>query len=372
MLFNSPNGLDYNFDEGTVTQVDVYRKVCVVRTLKGKVLNSVQWLSPSGGSDREGDRFSPQIGNRVVITHSLGYPVILGFLPKIQDAGGSAPVNIQGSNSVVDTGDYTAESGSILPDSNSPSDMVIGDRVFTSRGGGQILLALSGSILLRASQLSQVFLDKARGLVKVVSRLWEHFTDVSSDVVYNLNSRVYRYTGYTYTFNNSKVENYQLHFMYGDVQAADTIKTSYASVTSAPAFSNVVYKEKITGSGESSGTELMHRTLSLDGSEEVYVTNGSSFTRMNASNNQLTFSFGDQHTITVNGSQIKVHRGDGADITMDSNGIRATFNNGNINWSSSSLTLTYSGGTTTMTSSGITTTYGGHYITVDASGVGLG
>lgn len=369
MLFHSPSKIDYTIDEGTVTQVDTLRKVCRVRTLRSQNIDAVQWMSPTGGSGREGDRFTPQVGNRVVLSHGLGFPLIIGFLPKLQSTSNTHPLNIQSGTEIIDTGDYTSGMGSVLPDANSPIDDVSGDRVITTTGGAMIAALRAGSVLVRASKVSQIFMNKVTGLVRVVSRLWEHFTDVSSDVVYNLNNRVYRYTGYSYTFGNSKIENYQMHFMYGDVAAAETIKTAYASVTTAPAFSNVIYKEKVTGTG---GAETMHRTLSLDGSEEVVVTGGGTHTKMSATNGQLTFTFNDQNTITVNNGVIQAHRSDGADITMNSSGITATFNSGQIEMNGSHIKLTYGGGVTEMNSSSVTTTFGGHYITVDAGGVGLG
>ena len=352
-MFNNPVKPSYDTEEGIVTQVDPIRKHCKVKTMTGQNLEQVQWLEPVGNSSRMGDRLCPVMGDRVKLSYGLGHPVIEGTLPKLQTSDLAFPVNIDTGIMTVDTGDYSPGGGTIIGDTNKPGDLMAGDRVIASTGGGLLAVLRGGSILLRSSRLSEIFLCKWDDLVRIVSRNWEHYTDVSSDIVKNLRGRIYRYTGYTNSFSDSKNESYPLNFYYGDTAIAESVKTNWASPPSTiPATNAILYKEQVT----SGGSEVMHRTLDTSGDEEIKVTNGSVYTQTNLTPSQVTITYNGQNTIVINSADIIISRSDGAVITLDASGIRAVFGSGEIN----------------MSSAGVNTTFGSHFMNVTSSGVQLG
>jgi hypothetical protein len=98
--------------------------------------------------------------------------------------------------------------------------------------------------------------------------------------------------------------------------------------------------------------------LKIDGEQEIWITNGTNFTRIKQDANQVIISWNDVNTVIVNNIKIHAFHEDGADVILDSAGIRATFEDGNINMSTSSIVTTFDSGTVTMNSSGITTNLG--------------
>ncbi|HET8686732.1 MAG TPA: hypothetical protein VFM18_08715 [Methanosarcina sp.] len=200
-------------------------------------------------------------------------------------------------------------------------------------------------------------MSRLGSLVRIVSRNFEHFTDLSSDVYKNLQGRVYRYFGVATSFAGSVAEDYKYHQYYGDTAVAEAVKTSYANPPlSLPSAGPVIFKEQITGASGDYNGELMRRTVSLDGSEEVVVTNGTDFTRVKVTNGVVTVSFKDQQTITIDKDKIDVHHSSGADVLLDANGVKSTF----------------SSGTVQMTSSEVSLLWGAHFCKVHDSGVDLG
>lgn len=231
-------------------------------------------------------------------------------------------------------------------------------------------LLRAGTVILRASRTAEIVASKLRGLVRVVSRNWEHFTDVCSDVIKNYRGSTYRYTGYAQTFDLAKVEDYRLHFYWGNVSAADQLKTDYDDYAAddgayiAP--TDITYKEQITD-----GTaEKMHRTLDITGNEEVYITlDGTTFTRMTSTGNQVQITWKDQHKITINDSQINLIRSDGAEINMNSTGIQANMINTHVTMTNDTIEATTGTPTVTMDSTTITATTGTPTITMDDSSI---
>lgn len=370
-MFSNPIRPSSDVDEGTVVQVDPIRCLCKVKTLTGQLLHSVQYLLPTGGSTRGADRYTPLIGDRVMLNFGLGYPVILGYLPRLQSEEGSQPLSINSNEQLVDTGNYSPDGGICWADFNKPKDMVSGDRLISSIGGGLLGLLRGGAVLLRANRGAELFLSNFHNLFRIVSRNWEHFTDVSSDVVRNYKNKIYRYVGYAKTFAEARVEDYKLHFYYGDVKAGETIQTRYNGYFGDPATDTNIYKEQITGLISGTPSELMRRTLKIDGEQEFWITNGTHFTRVKSTAEELTISWNDQNTITINEAKIHLVHKDGADYIMDALGIRATFHDGNINMSDGSIVTTFDSGTVTMNSDSITTNIGGSTTTSTDSDITL-
>jgi len=363
-----------NVDEATILQVDHQHCLCKVRTLRGQVLHQVRWLTPFGGSTRGSDRISPHMGDRVMIEHGLGSPVIVGFFPRLQTSDGATPLSLANGEVAIDLGSYSGANLAV-PDQNKPKDSVGGDRLISSIGGALLGLLRGGTVLLRSSRTSEILLSKYQNLVRIVSRNFEHFTDTSSDVVKNFKGRVYRYVGYSKDFVEAKNEIYKYNQYFGDVVAAEAVKTNYVSFEGTlPAVTPVIFKEQVLNEAQA---EIMRRTVELSGDEEVWIKvvtpdgDPPIFTRMKATGGVLTFSYADQNTITVKKDFIQAIRSDGAELILDPQGLRANFQDGHVNMSSGSVVTTFSGNTVTVDAGKIEAKKGGTTMIVDGSNASL-
>lgn len=354
-MFDNPVTPNSEYEEGTVTEVDILRYACKVKTLSGQNLYPVTWGIPYGGSSRQGDRSTPRIGDRVVIHSGLGYPLIILRLPKPQSTENQFPPSIDTGDTIVDTGNFTSAGVNVLPDQNAPSDMLVGDRVIASEGGGMFALLRGGSILLRSSRMSEIFLSKWDDLVRVVSRNWAHFTDASSEVVRNVGGRVYRYFGAAQTFSKSKLEDYNYHQYTGDVALAQGLKTDLES-TSGPAASDVIYKEQVTSGSGGSTSELLSREIHLDGTHDLVVKAGGTFTRIKNDGTTVNITHNDTNVVTIDGDQIRASKGGDPYLVLNSAGVQAKFGDAELQ----------------LNSDGAQLLAGGHYCKVSPGGVQLG
>lgn len=370
-MFANPIRPDPTIDEGTIMQVDPIRCFCKVRTSTGQILHSVQWLLPTGGSTRGADRFTPLVGDRVMINTGLGYPVIVGFFPRIQIGVGSTPIIIDNGDTLLDTGNYSPDGSATRGDQNKPKDMVQGDRIISTVSGNFLALLRGGAIALRASRAAEIFMSKFYNLVRIVSRNWEHFTDLSSDVIHNFKGRVYRYTGYAPTFLQSKVEDYRLHFYYGDTIAAEAVKTDYNGTHTPAAANTIIYKEQITDVPTTTPREIMRRTLNQVGEEEIWIYNGTHFVRIKSTSELISLSWNDQNTVTITEASIHLVHKDGADVTMDNAGIRADYGNSHVNMTDTSIISSNGGGSATVSDSLTQILNGSHSVSVSSSGVAI-
>jgi hypothetical protein len=332
-MLNNPSKIDTSLDEGTVTEVDPTRSFCKVKTIRGQNLDQVQWGQPSGGSSRAGDRVTPVMGDRVVVDYRLGYPLIILFLPKNQTTDNSFPVNIDTGVSAVDTGNFSPEGVNAINDVNKAGDLAVGDRVIASSGGGILAVLRGGSLLLRSSRLAEVFISKWDDLVRIVSRNFEHFTDISSDIVKNIQGRAYRYTGYAQTVPNAKIENYGYNLYYGDVALAQAVKTNYQNVGTLPAATSIIFREEVpAGSmyrivdGTSGAiTQVVGVSQIYQDNTNVVVTyNGNITTTWNGT--EIVLNFQGQQIVTLNGSEIDLKHSSGAEVNLSSTGAKMTFN----------------------------------------------
>lgn len=337
-------------DEGIVAQVDGLRKLCKVKTLSGQNLNMVRWTESSGGSGRGGDRSTPSIGDCVYLDYRLGYPVITGFLPKVQSSDNAFPLVIDSGAIEADTGNFSAGGQTTWADQNKPRDMLNGDRLIGSDGGVFMAVLRFGTAMIKASPLAQIIVSKIDDVVKIVSRNFEHYTDASSDVIRNVGGRVYRYIGYTNNFANSKTENYQYQLYYGDAVLAEALKSDNLSTSSA-AGSDVIFKEQMK-----SGGNVIERSVALGGSETVSISGGGTTTTRTSTSSALVLNFNGQNTITVQGADVTIRRADGSVITLTADGIEMTYTSGKVK----------------MHSAGVDTTFGSHYVKVNNGGVQLG
>jgi hypothetical protein len=350
-MFTNSSKPSSDFEEGVVTEVDIVRYMCKVRTLSGQKLTGVQWLQLNGGSTRGGDRNSPMLGDHVVIHFGLGYPCILGTKPKLQAVENAFPLSLDTGELLVDTGNFSDGGKDILGDQSAPSDMLVGDRIIASTGGGILAMLRGGSILLRSSRLSEIYLSKWNDLVRIVSRNYEHFTDLSSETIRNIKGRVFKYVGYAASSKDAKIELYSFHQYIGDVAAAEAVKTDYSK--SMPAASNVIYKEQVTSTG---GSELYKHEIHLDGMQDLVVSAGGVFTRIRSSSGKVEITYNDTNLISIDGNEIRISKGGDPYLLLDSAGIKAVF----------------SGTEVILDSNGFSATKAGHFVKVISSGVEFG
>lgn len=322
-MFSNAYRPDPSFVEGYVIQVDPIRLGCTVRTTDGRDITSVQWLQPHGGSTRDGDRFVPGMGDRAVISTALGFPIIIGFLPKLQVVGEGFPITIDNGASLVDTGNYSAGGEGAWGDMNKPPDGLVGDRTLSTLGGGFVGLLKAGTVIVRSSRLAQIVTSKLDDLVRIVSRNWEHFTDAGTEVIRNIKGRIFRYVGYTNNAAESQMELYKFHEYYGDTSLAETVKADSLSLPNPlPAKNDILYKQQVTQYTTGNPyVEVMRKTLSEQGHEEKFITGGGGHTRRVSTPSQLSLSWSDENTVTINEPVIRLERSDGAIITMRPEGI---------------------------------------------------
>jgi hypothetical protein len=323
--------------------------------MRGQILPDVQWMLPSGGSGRGADRVTPSMGDRVVLSYGLGYPIILGFLPKPQ-SGEFASLSISSGEQSIDTGLY-GPSSDTYGDKSKPKDLISGDRILSTVGGSFLALLRGGSTVIRAGRGAEMLMSNLTGLVRIVSRNWAHFTDLSSDVIRNYKGRLYRYTGYSKDFLKAKSEDYNLHFHYGDVALSETAKTNYDSYTGTPTSTSIIYKEQVTQTTPTP-LEFMHRSINDVGEEEVIVNNGTHITRVSSTAEQIQITWNNQNTVTINEASIHAVHKDGADLIMDHDGIRGSFSSGLINMQSANIVVSFGGSSVTLTDGDITLTNG--------------
>lgn len=389
-MFNTPSTPSASIEEGSVTEIDIHRKVCKVKTLSGQNLTNVSYPLPSGGSTRAGDRITPVLGDRVLVDSSTGSPMISTFMPRLQTNTNSS-VFIDTGELLIDTGNFSSAGKNVVGDQGSPKDMVIGDRIITSPGGGMVSLLRAGSILIRSSRMSEIFLNKLMDLVRISSRNFEHFTDVSSNVVRNIKGRIYRYAGYSKKIQDAKVESYTYNQYYGDVVLAEAFKTDYNKSDTLPAPTDIIFKEQILDRVTSQSPELMKRELFLNGNENIVIKSGdgSIFTHQFSTKDEIIITYNDINVIKINTDEISFRKnGDprsivikqesivstlsDATVTMDLSGITSVYKGGTVKMNDSSVTTTFGGAVHKVSDNGVESTKGGHFMKVTSGGVAFG
>lgn len=349
-MFMNTTKPDRSADEGIVAQIDPIRKLCRVKTLSGQNLNSVRWTETCGGSGRAGDRSTPNVGDHVYLDYRLGYPIVAGYLPKVQSSENAFPLVIDSGSFEADTGNFSSGGQATWADQNKPKEMLDGDRVIATDGGAMLALLRYGTAIVKASPLAQVIVSKIDDTVRIVSRNFEHYTDVGSDVIRNIGGRVYRYISYTNNFGSSRNGSYQYSQFIGDTALAEAVKDDYLLSSSAAA-TTVIFKEQVK-----QGSHIVERSLTLDGTETVSISDGATHTTRTSTAGQMVLDFNAQNKITVNNDLIKLERSDGATVTMTPDGITMVYQNGTIN----------------MHDAGVDTLFGSHYVKVNNGGVQLG
>lgn len=359
--------------EGIVMSVDVLHHACEVKVINsGTRLNNVQWLLPSGGASRTGSHMTPTVGDKVVVSYSLSYAYIIGFLPIVETMSCN-PVQIDSGAPVGDTGNL-----STMQDSDSrvspgrPEDMALGDHVWTSEGGGLMGLLRGGTVLLRASRLAQIIISKFDDLVRIVGRNYEVFTDAFLDASYNLKGRIYRFTGYAESHSKVREDDYTYKEYKGDVALAEYaegngfVDSTYNGIY--PAAGNTVRKVKII----QGGNVVYDQVLDLNGhKKDTNYNGGTSYIDQTGTQIQIEVINGSTSVATLNGSTIVLDQGSGAStITLSNGSITLVHGSSSVTLDGSSVVGSFAGGgSVTLNGSQARLSFGSHYINVNSGGI---
>jgi hypothetical protein len=340
-ILNSPHEYDDKFMEATVTSVDPIRFVCTVKTVRGQYFSEVAWLLPSGGSGKSGMHVSPTVGDQVVISTVLTYPVIFGFLPRLGTPRTSL-TNVTGQDFPLDAGNGTNMKNGYVTNPDKPSDYAPGDMVITTEGGGILALLVNGTAMLKASPLASIFLSKYDDLVRVVARNWYRFSDVGQQTAANVKGRLYEFMGWDRSLDRSKVDLYELKEVIGDVAAGEVLLGDPNSDVALPVADSRVRKYWLQ---DTAGHDLMVEVLTEDG-KLVITTQDVAAT----SKNIVEKAVGKQEmTVLTPTSSSKITIVPG------------------------SVTVLQSGGATTVhDAAGVRSSFSGHFVNIDSSGVHMG
>lgn len=177
-------GAGATFFEAYVAGVDLDRHECKVRSDGGQTITGVRWLKNAGGSNSYGDNSAPAEQDRVMIMTLPGKQHwIMGYVPL------STHVDVRSTGPAIGKiGDVpeplanfsVAQSDTVAGDQSHPADQRVGDWTRTSHGGGMIALLRSGTVIHKASPTASLMLSPFDDLGRLVTRNWEHYTDVDS------------------------------------------------------------------------------------------------------------------------------------------------------------------------------------------------
>ena len=215
----------------TVIAVDIKRSVCKCISDSGEVLSEVRWVVPMGGTDGTGLSVTPIESSRVVVDTSSGFPIIIGSIP----SDGTTDVrrtNI-GRQDVdeEDIADYSlVDLNGIIRGPGTPRDQRPGDSVFTSDTGGILGLLAGATSIIKSSPLAQIITTRIGDLVRVVSRNWEHFTDMDETYKVSIRGKVYSLRNIFRSPKESRDEKPSWTRIEGDVAYGETLGKGYAGV----------------------------------------------------------------------------------------------------------------------------------------------
>ena len=277
-ILNSPHKYSPSLIEATVTHVDPVRYFCTVTTVNGKLFHDVKWVVPTGGSTSEGFHMTPNAGDQVLVTTELGYPLILGCIPRanIPDAVISSVTNSPSTTLIP--GD-TMLRGEVVNGPGKPSDFSVGDLTYSTSSGNSISILKGGVNVFKASSLSQLVMSKYEKLVRVVASNYQRFSDGMSEVTANVAGRMYTWRGFDTDIRRS-IEGRELYNeVFGDVAAGEVLRGSPGSGTSSPAQGSVWVKKWLKNPA---GATVMSSELNASGTITDIV--GSSHRTMSSSN----------------------------------------------------------------------------------------
>lgn len=346
-IFSTPFSADNSIMEAVVMNVDPKRFVCSVRTIKGQTFNGVTWMLPAGSGGASSMHMSPTINDRVVVSTALGYPLIVGALPRI---GVPISKSISGQGEVPDTGNSSEVTNGYVVHPDKPEDFTPGDHVTTTEGGAVIAAMVSGNVLMKSSPLSQILLSKFDDLCRVVGRNYQRFSDASTEVSANIRGRLYRFLGVDTNLKNSQSNNEIYNEVIGDVAAGEYFRGEPDPLSSPPAKDSRIKQEWLNKGAD----KVMVETLDTEGNIKIIVNNGGT-TTVDHQNSlwQSKVVNGVNAVITINPTA----------ITIDFNGVStAVFDASHVN-------IKHGSSNVDITDSHVLMQSSGHQCGIDSTGV---
>lgn len=299
---NSPHPYYSGFIEATILSVDPIRFFCSVKTINGKIFQEVRWLLPTGGFSESGMHITPNVQDRVLLSTALGYPLILGCIPRIGVYGGEIS-SVTGAPVTIDLGSDSDLSGEASANPSKPADLVPGDFIYTARGGALVAILSSGISILKASTLSQIIMSKFEGLVRIVTRNYQRFSDSSSRVATNMKGRLYEWFGADWDIAKNKSGNERYQEIYGDVAAGEVLRGIPSPAISLPSRDNRIRKQSLK---DALGNVVMVETLYEDGSVILIVQNGSISSSINITPSNIIVNFNNMSKGTFDTTQASI------------------------------------------------------------------
>ena len=390
-MLNSPHSSDPSFTEATVLSVDPIRFTCSAKTTTGKILTEVSWLIPTGGLSETGLSVTPNINDKVLLVTSLGYPLIIGCIPRIGSYNGQV-ASMMGSNPTKDLG-YDSVLGTTTTNPSKPNDYHPGDLVYTARGGAFLGVLSGGIAMLRAGPMAQLVMSKFEGLLRLVTRNYQRFSDSSSRVATNMKGRLYEYFAVDWDITRGQVGQERYQEAFGDVAAAEVLKAAPDHTIALPIVDTRRKRKWLT---DATGAVLYTETLKEDGSLTLIVENAaatatSTTTINNAEWQEQVIGSGNTATITItptnilinynnvaeatfNATEVFLNYNNVSEVTLNASEAQVNFNNvAKTTLTSSSAIVDFNGtSTVTLNGSEASMTSGGHFCNVTSSGVALG
>lgn len=265
----------------TVTAVDLKRGVCKCVATNGTPIRDVTWASRQSGIGASSDNYIPQEFDSVLLMRNPvtgRWEILRGADVRYRKVVENQHI----ANQTVltpDIADYTImKFDNVLVNPGTPEDTRVGDKIQTSESGALLGIRRAGTIIAKATALCQLILSPFGDLVRLISRNFEHFTDVDSE--YKVNSRnklftlreVFRSTPDSRNIRASMVE------VSGDVQMGEAIGKEYATMTAdqhSQAVSGAVAEDvlvvKRTRIFDEDNTNTSIESDRIDGSEERLI-----------------------------------------------------------------------------------------------------
>lgn len=366
------NGL---YIDAYVLAVDLRRGVCKCRTHDGKMLSNVQWGRPLGMFKEAGDNYGPMPNEQVVITYVASEPIILFSKSSLNSLGNTIRARVE---SIVDT-DPTLDNYnfSVLGDNHrsegsSPEQIVPGDRVITNERGSLIGLLRSGTVILKASALAQIFMTKFDDLVRIVSRNYEQFSDSLLHVQTNIKGKLYTYTGFFKETTSSRNETPEYYEVVGNTEVGLAAKNDPLNVDLEAVVETDVVKKQVVAQYSDVGSELTPRwvhTLDINGeaSRGSYSASNTMSVVEEVKNGELKWTVTDgtdTTTITVVPGSISIVTTGAINMQCDTASVEVA---GNASIEAGTANLTVNGNYTETINGNLTRTITGNLIETVAS-----
>lgn len=316
--------------KGMVTAVDIERSTCRVLTEDMQFLNNVQWRSLVGGSSGYGYSTTPQECDQVYLEKEPDGWVIKGFINATHSGGLPKPGVSSASASRPELMDLTLNKpANLRSNASHPQDTRVGDHIFTTEGGGRLGVLRAGTVVAKASPLAQLILSPYGDTARLVSRNYEHFTDLDS--TYKVSSRGQLYSLHEIFRNTGDSRSQRASFveLFGNVGVGESLGRDAATKSKGD------HGTAVSGSGADVGIVRKSKTFDasneLTSFEEEYITGrlhrfvqkGAKKVESDHTIDTLSFKVygGDTSFYKMNETSVHLDVGTTVKIDIDKNGI---------------------------------------------------